>query len=148
MKIDEKDRAVIKELIKNSRQTTAKISKLTGLPMTTVHNRVKKLRKMGVIINYTVNLNYKKLGRPILAYILISVEYKSSSGKKIRQTEIADKIKKVDGIQDVSILAGGADIIAKVLATDIDDLNRVVTEKLRNIEGVDKTQTMIVLSET
>ena len=146
IKIDDKDRAVIQELITNSRQTVGRISKKTGLPLTTVHNRIKKLEKAGIILNYTVNLNYKKLGRPIMAFIGISIDYRIE-GKKIKQDEVAKQIKKLSGVRDVTILAGGMDIICSILAKDLDDLNEIVTVKLRNIDGVDKTQTMIVLQQ-
>ena len=68
-------------------------------------------------------------------------------GRKIKQQEIARQIKKLEGVREVTILTGGLDIIVKVMAKDIDDLNELVTEKLRDIDGVDKTQTMIVLTQ-
>jgi len=97
-----------------------------------------------VILKYTVELDYKKLERPIMAYIGITINY-NVEGKKIRQAEVAKKIKEIEGVMEVTILTGGLDIIMKVLAKDIGNLNDIVTEKLRNIDGVDKTQTMITL---
>ena len=145
MSVDNKDRRIIAELVQNSDQTTSKLSKNLGIPITTVHNRIKKLQKDGVIINYTVNLDHHKLGRPIPAFINVTINY--GAGKNISQTSIATKLKKIDGVYETYILTGGADIVAKVLAKDIPDLNAIVTEKLRNIEGIDKTQTSIVLKE-
>ena len=95
-------------------------------------------------MKYTVELDYKKLERPIMAYIGININY-NVEGKKIRQAEVAKKIKEIEGVMEVTILTGGLDIIMKVLAKDIGNLNDIVTEKLRNIDGVDKTQTMITL---
>ncbi|MCR4335390.1 MAG: Lrp/AsnC family transcriptional regulator [archaeon] len=146
MEIDRKDRQIIEELINNSRQTVGQLSKKIGLPPTTIHNRIKRLEKNEVITNYSVNLNYKKLGRPIMAFVGIIVNY-NIEGKKIKQAELAKEIKKIEGVTEVTILAGGTDIIAKVLAKDIQDLNELVTERLREIDGVDKTQTMIVLKQ-
>lgn len=146
MKVDQKDRRIIVELIRDSNQTSRKISKKTGIPITTVHNRIRKLKNMGVIINYTINLDYKKLGRPILAFITVTINY-NVPGEKINQSEVAKKIKSLDGVYDVSILTGGADILSKVLAKDIEDLNDLVTYRLRNIPGIDKTQTSIVLKQ-
>jgi Lrp/AsnC family transcriptional regulator, leucine-responsive regulatory protein len=146
IKLDDKDRTIIKELITNSKLTTGRLSKKLLLPVTTIHNRIKKLENSGIILNYTVNLNYKKLGRPILANIGVSIDYKIE-GKKISQYDIAKKIKAIDGVSEVSIMAGGTDILVKVLAKDIDDLNDLVTNRLRNIPCVDKTQTMIVLQQ-
>ncbi len=145
-KIDQKDRQIINELIANSRQTVGQLGKKLGMPPTTIHNRIKKLETEGIIINYTANINYKKLGRPVMAFVGITVNY-NVEGKKIRQMEVAKKIRALEGVREVTILTGGMDIIAKVLAIDIDDLNEIVTEKLRDIDGVDKTQTMIVLTQ-
>ncbi|VVC00831.1 HTH-type transcriptional regulator LrpA [uncultured archaeon] len=145
-KIDQKDREIIGELISNSRQTVGQLARKIGMPPTTIHNRIKKLEHARIIKNYTANINYKKLGRPVMAFIGITVTY-NIEGKKIRQMEVAEKVKSLEGVREVTILTGGMDILAKVLAKDIDDLNEIVTEKLRDIDGVDKTQTMIVLTE-
>lgn len=145
-KIDQKDREIITELIANSRQTVGQLGKKIGMPPTTIHNRIKKLEQVGIIRNYTAEIDYKKLGRPVMAYIGITVNY-NVEGRKIKQPEIARQIKSLEGVREATILTGGLDIIVKVMAKDIDDLNEIVTEKLRDIDGVDKTQTMIVLTQ-
>jgi DNA-binding Lrp family transcriptional regulator len=104
------------------------------------------LIKEGVIINYTLNLDHNKLGRPVPAYIGVTINY-NVPGKKISQTEVAKKIKTIEGIYEVYIMTGGSDILVKALTTDISDLNELVTERLRNIPGIDKTQTSIILKE-
>jgi DNA-binding Lrp family transcriptional regulator len=145
-KIDSKDWLLIQELLLDSTQTVGRLARRVGFPPTTVHNRLKRLRETGVIRNYTVRLDYKKLGRPIAAEIGVSIDY-GQSEHKIRQVDVAEKIKKIAGVEQVSIMTGGIDILARVRAKDIDELNEIVTEKLRSIDGVDKTQTMIVLKE-
>ncbi|MBI1935339.1 Lrp/AsnC family transcriptional regulator [Candidatus Woesearchaeota archaeon] len=144
--VDNKDRKIIEELVRNSRQTTSQLSKKLNIPITTVHNRIKKLVKTGVIINYTINLNHNLLGRPMPAYIGITINY-SVPGKKVNQTDIANELKKIEGVYEVYILTGGSDILVKALVRDITELNNLVTEKLRNVAGVDKTQTSIILKE-
>ena len=144
--IDNKDKKIIEELIKDSRQTTSQLSKKLNIPITTIHNRIKKLIETGVIVNYTVNLNHALLGRTIPAYIWISINY-NVPGKKINQSEISSQLKKIDGVYEVYILTGGSDILVKVLVKDIAELNSLVTDKLRNVAGVDKTQTSIILKE-
>ena len=47
----------------------------------------------------------------------------------------------------MSIVTGGTDLIIKVRAKDVGELNDFVIKKLRSIDGVDKTQTAIVLQE-
>ena len=76
----------------------------------------------------------------------ISINY-NVPGKKINQSDISSQIKKIDGVYQVCILTGGSDVLVKVLVKDIEELNMLVTEKLRNIPGIDKTQTSIILKE-
>ncbi len=144
--VDAKDRKIIEELVKDSRQTTSQLSKKLNIPITTIHNHIKKLIKTGVIINYTVNLDHNLLGRPVPAYIGLTINY-NVPGKKINQTDIAQKLKNIEGVYEVYILTGGSDLMVKVLVKDITELNSLVTEKLRNVEGIDKTQTSIILKE-
>jgi len=146
MTVDNKDRKIIAELVKDSRQTTSKLSKKLNIPITTIHNRIKKLMKTGVIINYTLNLDHNQLGRPVPAYVGVTINY-NVPGQKINQAELARKIKTLDGVYEVYILTGGSDILVKVLTRDISDLNDFVTVTLRNIPGIDKTQTSIILKE-
>jgi len=145
MTIDEKDQKVLKALVENSKARTSQLSKELKMPITTIHNRIKKLEKLGIIKNYTVVLDYKKLGKDILSYILVTVMYTLPSGEKISQEQVAKKIKAI-GAEEVSIVTGGTDIIVKVRVKDVDELNDFVIKKLRAIDGVDKTQTLIVLS--
>jgi len=70
-KVDNKDLHILEMLRANSRLSEQKIAKKTGIPMTTVHNRAKKMRQAGIIEGYTVRLNHAKLGKPLVAYVLL-----------------------------------------------------------------------------
>ena len=147
MGLDEKDIKILGLLKENSSLTTGKISKKTGIAVTTVHNRIQKMKKEGVIKNYTLKLDYEKLGKPITAYILLSVNQSLASGKKISQQEVGKKIKAHDNVEYVDIVTGATDMIIRVRASSMSGLNDLLTKDLRKIDGVDKTQTMMVLEE-
>src|SRR4030043_1031795 len=119
MDLDKKDLKIIEILKEDSKQTTNQISKKFNIPITTVHNRIKKLEKLGIIKSYTVVLDYKKLDKGILSYILVSVMYTLPNGKKVSQEDIAKEIKKI-GAEEVSIVTGGTDLIIKVREKDED----------------------------
>jgi len=144
--MDSKDEKVLEMLEKNSKLTTSQIAKKTGIPITTIHNRIKKLEKLGIIKNYSVNLDYKKLNLPITSFISVNTKYTLLSGETLKQEDIAKEIRILKGVEEVNIMTGGTDILLKVRVKDIDGLNEFVIKKLRSIKGVDKTQTMIVLS--
>lgn len=145
--MDEKDEKILKLLKENSKLATHQISKKTLMPITTVHNRIKKLEKEGIIEGYTIWLNYKKIGRPIAAYTHIILDYKLMKEKKVSQHELAKKLKQHEFVEEASMVTGAMDIIIKVRVKDIDELDNFVTKYLRNIDGIEKTQTMVVLNE-
>jgi Lrp/AsnC family leucine-responsive transcriptional regulator len=147
MELDEKDIQVLEELKQNAKRTTSQISKRINLPITTVHNRIKKLEKLGVIKNYTVELDYKKLDKPLAAYVMVTVVYMLPSGIKVMQEDVAKEIKGLAGVESVELLTGVTDILVKVRVKDVEELNKFIIKQLRKIEGVDKAQTSVVLSE-
>ncbi len=147
MKLDKKDHSIISQLEHDAKLTTGQISKKLNIPVTTVHNRIKKLEEKGIIKGYTVRLDHAKLGKPMLAYILVSVSYNLPSGKKIEQNELASKLRKFEEVEEVSITTGGTDILLKVRSSTVEELNDFIIKKLRSVDGIDKTQTMLVLSQ-
>ena len=138
---------IITLLQKNSRMTTNEISKETGIPQTTVYNRIKKLLEKGVIEKFTVKLNNKAIGKGLAAYIFCTVSYRTSKGGKLSQIDVAKKVKELPQVEDVSIATGEIDLIVKVRMKDVDALNDFIVIKLRDIEGIEKTVTSVVLSE-
>ena len=141
--VDSKDKILIEELTQNSKQTTSELAKRTRIPITTVHNRIKKLEQEGIITGYSVDLDYEKLGLPLEAVILVSVAYHN---KQLNQEDVAKEIKKL-GAHEVLIITGEEDLLVRVRAKNVSSLNTFVTHKLRSVSGVDKTKTLLVLSK-
>ena len=147
MKLDEKDIKILELLKENSKLTTSQISKKTNTPITTVHNRIKKLKHLSIIKNFTISIDHEKIGKPLTAYILLTVNQNISPNKKVSQKEIGKKIKLFEDVESVDIVTGAIDMLIKARVKTMHDLNNLITDKLRKIDGVDKTQTMMVLEE-
>jgi len=145
--MDEKDEKILNILKENSKLSSQQISKKTLIPITTVHHRIKKLEKEGIIKKYTVILDNKKIGRPVSAYILINVGYKVLRRLKITPNDIMNKLKRHELVDEATVIAGSIDILIKVRVKDIDELNQFSIERLKNIEGVERTQTMVIMDE-
>lgn len=145
--MDDKDLRIIRVLEENSRLSTNEIWRKTGIPQTTVHNRMKKLIKEEIIEGFTIKLNKKMIDKGLGAYILCTVSYRTSKGDKLSQVNVARDVKALPEVEEVSIVTGEIDLIVKVAVKDVEMLNEFVIGKLRNIEGVEKTVTSVVLSE-
>lgn len=144
--ISKKDLLILEILEKNTKTSTKEITEKTGIPQTTVHNRIKRMEKMGIIKGYKAILDKKKLGKAIGAYVLITVSYPQDT-KKDFQSDIAKKIAEMPEVEELSIITGETDIILKLFVNDTDELNDFVTRKLRTIEGIDKTRTCVILKQ-
>ena len=71
--LDEKDKKIIEILKEHGDYTTRQIAKKTLLPTTTIHNRIRKLRKEKIIKNFTVDLDYKQVEQGFSVIVLVSV---------------------------------------------------------------------------
>jgi len=143
--IDEKDIAILETLENNSEYTVRKIAKKTLLAPTTVHARIKKLKKLGVIRKYTIDIDKRKIGKKLGAYILISADLKILKENRRSQYTLSGELTKLSGVEKVDIVTGGTDLIAQVRVSDIEELDKLLLTKIQMLEGVSKTQTMIIM---
>ena len=65
----------------------------------------------------------------------------------IKYKEIGKQIREIDGVESVDIVTGSTDIIVQIRIKDMHSLNELITEKIRKLSGIDKTQTLMVLEE-
>jgi len=145
-KIDEKDMAILDILREHGEYTVRQIAKKTLLAPTTVHSRIKKLRESGVIRRFTIDIDEDKLGNRLGAYVLISVDLKLLKEKHKSQHDLAKEIRKLPSVRGVNTVAGGtADMIAWVRTRDVEEFDKLLLERIQLMEGVLKTQTMIIL---
>lgn len=145
MRLDKKYVDIIELLKEDAKLTSNEISKRLKMPASTVHNRIKKLEQEGIITGYTVTLDYRQLGKPLLAHILVKTAYRQE-GKKISQEELAKRIKKLGADEVSTVLVDEADILVSIRTRDLYDIKEF-TKELQQIEGVARTHTLIVLNK-
>ena len=143
--LDEKDQKIIEILKDHADYTTRQIAKKTLLPITTIHNRIKKLKAEGIIKKYTVKLNYEKLEQNFRAYVLISANLQILKEKKKTQHDLAKEIRRFPFIERIDIVSGGTDLVAIVRVKDVKEFDQMLLGKLQLVEGIEKTQSLIVL---
>jgi len=138
--VDKMDLRLIEYLKENGRDKISSISSKLDMPRATVFERMKKLRSEGIIRNYTVNLDYEKIGFSVMAYILINFDSKSRTDQKT----LAMELSRIENVLSVSIISGGWDIIILVVSQSMKDLSHFVLERLRLMDGIEKTHTITV----
>ena len=139
MALDSNDLKVIERLMENARTSWADLGTLIGLSAPAAADRVHKLEESGVIKGYSALIDPDALGYGLAAFISVTLE---------RPENRADFLKKVNDlpeIQECHHVAGNEDYILKVRCTSTRDLERLVSEEIKSLQGV-KTKTTVILS--
>lgn len=140
--IDEKDSAILAELIKDARKTTKSIAKELGIPRATVHDRIARMEQKGVIKRYTAVPDYAQLGLGVTAFVLVQFEPE----KGVSQRDTAEEIARLDGIFEVHMISGEYDMLLKVRGSSMEEIGKLVIDKLRDVKGVARTLTCAVFT--
>jgi len=134
---DEKDKIILKELKKNARETTKTIAKHVAIPRVTVHDRIQKMIHNGIIKSFTVSVDYTKIGLPTEVFVFVSFLPQTD----ISQRELAKRISQLQYVLEVHIISGEYDLLLKVRGETLEDIGKIVIDKIRHMKGVGKTLT-------
>lgn len=137
--MDETDIKIIRLLQKNSRISASDISKKVNLSVSAVSDRLRKLETSGVIEQYTAILNTELLEKDLSAYMLISL-----ASPKESETFL-EFVASENEIIGCFYIAGEFDYMIKIFTKNTTTLTTVLN-KIKNVSGVIKTNTMVVLN--
>ncbi len=138
MNIDEVDRKILNEYLKDARLSYRQIAKRIDVAVGTVLSRTKKMESEGIIKGYTVILDDEKLGYPLTAVTEVTV----SKGKLVEVEKELAKLSSTCAVYDVTGLTD-AFIIGKF--KNRQELSNF-TKTLLSIQHVERTNTHLVLN--
>ncbi len=137
--LDEIDVRILALLQEHCKTPLAKIGERVGLSAPAVIERIKKLEESGVIVGYRALIDPRKLGHDIGAFIGVLTSHPSG----IRDVE--ERIAGRPEVLECHHVTGGYTLLLKVRTADTSSLEELISH-LRAIEGVTRTETMVVLS--
>ncbi|MDC0094663.1 Lrp/AsnC family transcriptional regulator [Amylibacter sp.] len=108
--LDNIDKKILTELQIDASQSLEDIAKKVGASKTPVWNRIKKLRKIGIIKNHTVILDPDKLGLEACFFVLV----RTSEHEKDWQDSFLNALLSREEVLEAHRLAGDIDYILKV----------------------------------
>lgn len=145
MAFDEKQREIMRVLQMDAKKSLRDISDELGYPLSTVYSRILKMEEDGIIDGFKTVFNAEKIGLSTTAFILIRVRFRDSGSKESYEfREIAARLAKISEIQEVHLMAGDWDIIIKFRAVDTKAVGDFVMDRLRTIEGIERSLTCMV----
>ena len=137
--LDEIDVQILALLQDHCKMPLAKIGQRVGLSAPAVIERIKKLEEGAVITGYSAIVDARKVGCDITAFIGVL----TSHPRSIRDVE--QQIEDRPEVLECHHVTGGYTLLLKVKTANTTTLEELISH-LRSIEGVARTETMIVLS--
>ncbi len=133
--VDEIDERILRLLGENSRMSYVEIGRSVGLSEGAVRNRVQSLVSGGVIKRFTIE---KSSTHGVRALTMIAVNPATPT------YEVSKRVNRLAGVERIYEVTGEYDIVMVSSGNSIEGINKVI-EDVRKIEGVEKTNTIIVL---
>ncbi|MHA2396146.1 MAG: Lrp/AsnC family transcriptional regulator [Candidatus Thorarchaeota archaeon] len=144
--LDESNKKLLHLLQKDSKQSISKLSDVLGIGISAVHARMKTLKETSVVKQYTAIVDPDKVSRGTLAFILVTVRYRVPGSKGVlSQRDFCEQIAVHPLVQGVHVLSGEYDVLLKVRAESISEMNKFIVDFLRELPEVDKTLTMFAM---
>jgi Lrp/AsnC family transcriptional regulator, leucine-responsive regulatory protein len=138
--MDTIDLKIIDALKENSRSTASEISKKVSLSIPAVAERIRKMEEAAIIEKYTIKLNREKMNYKVLAFIFINID-RTENVENFREA-----IVQYPCVLECHHVAGEYDYLLKVLVEETQSLEHFLSNTLKKIKGVRKSNTIISLS--
>ena len=133
--MDDKDKQVIKILKDDGRAGYGDIGSKIGLSEGAVRKRIKTLSDEGVIRKFTVKIGVAE-GAEAITLLAINPSFPTQ--------EVSKKIRGISNVETIYEVTGEYDIVAVIGGMNVTEVNECL-EKIRRVEGIMKTNSMIVL---
>jgi Lrp/AsnC family leucine-responsive transcriptional regulator len=137
MDLDDTDRQILSELLRNGRASYTDLGKLAGLSPHAVAPRVRRLVEAGVVTGFTATVDFGAIGRGLEA--LVDIRLLSTADPDKFEAAISD----IPAARELVFVTGRFDYQLRAVCRDADDLDQTVRALRR--AGAAVTETRIVL---
>ncbi len=140
--VDKTDLKILEILMQDAKKPFTEVAKKAFVSGGTVHVRMNKLEEAGIVEKTTLKLNYAKLGYDITAFIGIYLE------KSALYDQVLAKLKNISEITSIHYTTGNYSMFVRIHCRDTNHLKLVLHDKMQQVEGIERTETMISLEES
>lgn len=142
LQVDNLDLQILSLLMNDAFLPYTEIARKLIVSSGTVHVRMNKLEKAGVISGTHLIINPQKIGFDICAFIGVFLD------KGSHYNEAAKAFKLIPEIVELHYTTGLYSMFAKIVCRDTNHLREVLNEKIQNVKGIHRTETFISLEES
>jgi Lrp/AsnC family transcriptional regulator, leucine-responsive regulatory protein len=141
--LDRYDIAILRELQRDARLSNTELAARIGLSAAPTWRRVKWLEEQRYIIGYRAELDRRKVGLGVLAFVRVDADRNTAATTRA----LEDAIRKLPEVIACHYISGSGTFELQVMATDLDAFSRFSLDTLLNLPNVKDLHTSFSLGE-
>ena len=135
------DLKILSELTNDASISVPKLSEKINTNSSGVYSRIKRLVRQKLIQRYTIEVNDKELGYTVKSVTGINMDSK-------KRDLVIDELFKIDGVREISEVTGRFDIMVTMYAKSLNEMHKVVSEKIGKIDGIIGSESFIEMKRS
>ncbi|MEJ5999608.1 Lrp/AsnC family transcriptional regulator [Paucibacter soli] len=135
--------AILAELQRDARLSNAELAARIGLSAAPTWRRVRWLEEQGFITGYRAEIDRRKVGLGVLAFVRLDADRNNGASTK----PLEDAIRELPEVISCHYISGAGTFELQVLATDLDAFSRFTIDTLLNLPNVKDVHTSFSLGE-
>ncbi len=137
-KLDELDKKILNAVQEDvSQPKVSLLAKKIGKPVTTIHQRLKRLEKEGLIKGYFAKIDPYKIDKPLVVWMLLAFESKQDFDV------IGKKLSQMSAVQEVHFVSGIYAFLLKIRVKEVNEYYQISTQKIQQIPGIVRVEGLI-----
>ena len=140
-KLDEFDRNILRALQKDGRGSNAQLAKAVNLSESACLRRLRNLEDRGVIDGYRADINPGAVGLPMSVFVTLSLTAQSQAAL----TAFEQAVSQIPEVMECYLMTGSSDYLLRMVARDVEDLERLHAQRLTRIPGVSRVTSSIAM---
>jgi len=127
---------ILSELSNDASISVPKLAEKISTNSSVVYSRIKRLQKQNLIKKFTIDVNDKELGYGVKSVTGINMDSK-------KRDSVIEQLFSINGVREISEVTGRFDIMVSMYAKNLNEMHKVVSEKIGKIDGIVGSESFI-----
>jgi len=142
-KLDRTDAALLRTLQQQGRITNSELARTVSLAESSCLRRVRQMEHDGVIERYAAIIDQRSVGLPLNVFVTLSLTSQADAALKTFEREVSA----VTEVMECYLMTGTSDYLLRVVAADVDDLERIHSTRLSRLSNVSRITSSLALRQ-
>jgi Lrp/AsnC family transcriptional regulator, leucine-responsive regulatory protein len=141
--LDRYDVSILRELQADARLSNTELASRIGLSAAPTWRRVRRLEEQGYITGYRAEIDRRKIGLGVLAFVRVDAERNTGSATRV----LEEAVRALPEVIACHYISGAGTFELQVMVTDLEAFSQFSTQTLLNLPHVKDIHTSFSLGE-